>query len=105
MSDDGQEEGPVREVRYRGAWNRESIDKAPTVYANQMFLTHAGDEFYLVFGETFPPLLLPGDEIPPESERELKVKPLIKIAITKDRMESFMQAINQNWEHFRKKGE
>ena len=105
MSGDGQEEPQAREVRFRAVWDKDSIDKTPTIYANQLFITHAGEEFYLVFGETFPPLLLPGDELPPESERTLTVKPLIKIAITRDRMEGFAQAIHGNWQNFQKKGE
>ena len=107
MSNDGtgQDERQVKEVKFSGIWSKDSLDAAPTIYAKQLFLSHAGDEFYLVFGETFPPLLLPGDDVPPEDERTLTIKPLIKIAITKDRMESFMQAIKTNWDSFQKKGE
>ena len=63
--------------------------RIPTVYANQLLITHAGNEFYLVFGELFPPLVTDRENLP----ESIEITPLIKVAITRDNMISFTQLI------------
>ncbi len=78
----------------------ESPEQAPTIYANQLVVTHVGGESYLVFGEIIPPLILGPDKEPlPEF---VPVKPRVKIVVTPEHMIIFTKAIQQNVENFLK---
>jgi hypothetical protein len=50
---EGQEEEAVQ-LRLR--WQDHS--QLPTLYANQVYMTHAGNEFYVIFGEVQLPVLV-----------------------------------------------
>ncbi len=76
----------------------DNIGDIDTIYANQIMITHAQDEFFLVFGETFIGLIDPNS--PP---KEIKVKPVIKIAITQNAMINFEKIISGNIEKFKQK--
>src|SRR5437868_13414651 len=67
------------------------LDDAPTAYANQLYVTFTGREFYLVFGELLIPLLTGNKESMPSS---LQIRPVLKIAITPDSMIDFAKVIN-----------
>lgn len=81
-------------VSLRLEWG--TIDDLPTLYANQMFITHAGQEFYLVFGEVAPVLF--NKDNPPD---HLEIKPVAKLAIAPDNMELFLQVIKDNFERYK----
>lgn len=70
----------------------------PTIYVNQLYITHGGKEFYLVFGETAIPVLLgvPGEALPDR----LEIKPLVKIAVAHEAMIEFANIISQNVSKF-----
>lgn len=77
----------------------ETID-LPTVYANQLFISHAGREFFLIFGEVTPPVLT---KITPERLQELKsieIKPVAKIAISAEAMPEIAKVIEENVANF-----
>lgn len=61
----------------------------PTLYANQLYVSRSGPEYYLIFGELEPPILI-GDEDAPEV---LYTKPVAKIAVSPEAMLRFAQAI------------
>lgn len=70
----------------------------PTIYANQLLITHAGGEFYLLFGEMTPPMISnPDKESLPEF---VTVKPVAKMAITPANMVNIAAVIGQNVERF-----
>jgi hypothetical protein len=69
----------------------------PTIYANHLFLTHAGGEFYLVFGELAPVTHIDKDS-PPDC---LEIKPVVKIAITSENMLGIAEAIQINVSRFK----
>ena len=69
-----------------------SAHDAPTVYANQLLISHAGAEYYLVFGELVPPLVLDNSNLP----AKIEIKPLVKIAVTHEMMLRFAEAIQTN---------
>jgi hypothetical protein len=83
-----------KEVKIEMKWG--CIDDTPTVYANQLLITHAGPEFYLIFGEIVPVNVDNLNAIP----QPLSVKPKIKIAISREIMSLFIDAINDNFEKF-----
>jgi hypothetical protein len=85
-------EGSVIPIRWR------SSEDLPTIYANQLLITHAGGEFYLIFGEFVPPLIDKG--FLPEN---VYIKPVAKIAITPQNMAMFNEAFRQNLEMFKSK--
>ncbi len=66
-----------------------------TRYANHLMVTHAGGEFYLVFGELFFPAMAQ-DEKP----EYVEIVPVARIAISPDNMIRFSEAIRQNIEKF-----
>ena len=74
-----------------------STEDIPTVYANQVLITHTMGEFFIIFGEVTPPLLLDDKAQIPDS---LKVKPVAKIAISHNNMLSIAAAIQQNVQGF-----
>lgn len=83
-----------------------SGEDIPTLYANQLIITHSGGkEFYLVFGEAVLPLqtlLNLGKENLPKS---VPVKPLAKIAVSPQTMIEFANLININVNNFLRKSE
>lgn len=76
-----------------------SSDKAPTYYANNLYITHAGNEFYLVFGELGPILDIDVEDLP----EFLDIKPIVKIAVSPDNMIKIAKAIQENMELYSKK--
>lgn len=76
-----------------------SSDKAPTIYANNLYITHAGNEFYLVFGELPPILELDIENLP----EYLEIHPVIKIAVSPENMMKFANAIQENVDKFKQK--
>ena len=51
----------------------------PTIHANRLFISHAGREFLLIFGEVTPPVEIePTPEQSQESE-STEIKPVAKI--------------------------
>ena len=69
-----------------------------TIYVNHFFVSHAGDEFYLTFGELVPPV------IPHESVEEMRARigstleivPIVRLAIAPDAMLKIAEAIRTN---------
>lgn len=68
-------------------------ESLPTLYANQLFISHAGGEFYLVFGEVVPPAGLVDASSVPEY---LEVKPVARLAISPTTMIRMAEVISQN---------
>ncbi len=73
-------------------------NQIPTIYANHLYITHSGGEFYLVFGE-LAAIINIDKENPPES---LEIKPVAKIAITPDNMLRFAEVIQTNLNNYQK---
>ncbi|MBI1800610.1 MAG: hypothetical protein HYR71_03155 [Chloroflexi bacterium] len=67
-----------------------AVDHLPTLYANQLFITNAGQEVYLVFGEITPPVVVNPADLP----KQLEIKPVAKIAVSREAMLKFREAIN-----------
>jgi len=69
-----------------------------TIYANHFFISHAGGEFYLTFGELVPPVT------PDESAEDLRkrvgdtlnIVPLVRLAITPEVMIKIAEAVRTN---------
>jgi len=76
----------------------QSSESLPTIYSNQVLISHTGPEFYLIFGEVSTPAIL-GD-IAGTVPEKLSVKPLIKIAITPTMMIQMAQVISDNVNRF-----
>jgi hypothetical protein len=62
-----------------------------TVYSNNLLITHAGREFYFLFGELVPPnaRLIP-------KPKYAFVKPIVRVAVTPETMLSIADAIQKN---------
>lgn len=82
-------------VEVRLVWDKPA--EVPTMYANNLIISHSGSEFYLVFGETEPWLELDSSIIP----SELKIKPIVKIAISHKNMLKFAEIIEGNVNQFK----
>ncbi|MCZ7568232.1 MAG: hypothetical protein M5U01_06550 [Ardenticatenaceae bacterium] len=72
----------------------ENAGDVPTHYANMLWITHGGPEFFLVFGEIVPPP--PGSSVP----EQLTVRPIAKIAISPLIMPEIARIIHDNVEKF-----
>lgn len=74
-----------------------SAEDLPTLYANHLYVTHAGGhEFYLVFGELGPQVDL-DVENPPES---IEIKPVAKIVVSASNIKRIARVIDENVEKF-----
>ncbi len=91
-----------KEVKHEGKLVRliwSSADDLPAIYANHVFITHAGEsEFHLIFGYLTPPLVMPesSNEIPDS----LVIKSIVKIVIAHQTMKKFVEAMVKNLEAF-----
>lgn len=74
----------------------------PTLYANQVYITHAGTEFYVVFGEVQLPVLV---NVRPEDIGELEVKPVAKLVFTPEAIIPIVEAMADNLRSFQRRGE
>ena len=93
MSDEPKASGR-RELQVR--WEMSDV---PTIYANQLLLTHGGPEFYFIFGEIIPV----DDADPMQVPDVLKVRPRVRIAVSREVMHSFVDAIDNNFAKFSEK--
>lgn len=75
-------------------WDK--VTRAPTVYTNQLVVSHSGGEFYLIFGEMQIPTIL-HDEKPPT---EIKVKEVARIAVTPDMAVQFANVLSESVSRF-----
>lgn len=65
----------------------------PTLYANQVYISHAGPEFYIVFGEVQVPVLTNAQ---PGQLHELTVRPVARLAVTPEAMMQIADAVARN---------
>ena len=81
-------------VEFRMRW--EEATDLPSVYANQVYITHAGGEFYVIFGEVELPIMLSlaPDEL--KGPRDLVVKPVAKLVFTPSAMAAVVKAMAEN---------
>lgn len=66
-----------------------------TIYANQLYISHAGDQFFLVFGEAIP--VVDPDQLP----KSIEIKPVAKIVITPQNMLRIAEVIQNNVARFK----
>jgi len=71
-----------------------------TVCVNHVFITGAGAELYLVFGELVMPISLGPEEIP----KTLEIVPKVRLAVTPDAMRNMARAMQQIVERLSKQG-
>jgi hypothetical protein len=72
----------------------------PTLYANQVYITHAGGEFYVVFGEVQLPILVNPSPDELDRVREVAVKPVAKLVLTPEGISSVVRAMAENIRRF-----
>jgi hypothetical protein len=84
---------PTFQVRIPIEWD--DPGEAPIVYANQVLISHAGPEFFLVFGVVVPPLNT--NDLPDT----LKIRPQVRVVVSREAMGSIVQAMNDNLQRFR----
>ena len=84
-------------VRVRLKWS--SPKDLITIYVNHMTITHAGTEFYLIFGELPVPAFMDVKDVP----EELEIIPKVRLAISPDAMQAIARVIQENLEGFVKK--
>ena len=100
MSGNGKDEPKPVLIEFATDWQHEDIEALPTIYANQVYVTHSGPEFYLVFGETFPPLVKEGEKVPEPDERQVPVRLVAKIAMSPSSMGRMVDVLKRNWKTF-----
>lgn len=72
-----------------------------TIHINQMIINHSGPEFYVTFGELYPPPFTDPSELP----EELEIRPRVRLAIAPEAMIRIMEVINDNVSQYMKKKE
>jgi len=92
---EGQEEEAVQ-LRLR--WQDHS--QLPTLYANQVYMTHAGNEFYVIFGEVQLPVLVNVTPEELEKTQEIQVKPVAKLVFTPETIIPIVDAMAENVRKF-----
>lgn len=89
-------------ITIRVVWP-ESVD-LPTVYANQLYIQHTNNEFFLIFGDMMPPIAAGShDERRKklESLSEITIRPVVKLAMSPPAMLRMAEAVQENVEKFR----
>lgn len=79
---------PSFQVRVPLEWSDD--EEVPIVYANQVLVSHGGPEFFLVFGVVLPPAN------PGELPDALRIRPQVRVVISRDAMASVVKALNDN---------
>ncbi|MBM3301000.1 MAG: DUF3467 domain-containing protein [Deltaproteobacteria bacterium] len=94
---------PKEEVTLRLRW--QDASDLPTLYANQVYVSHAGGEFYVVFGEVQQPILLNLTPDDLQKMGEIQVKPVAKLVFTPEAMASVLKALTDNVGSFKQRQE
>jgi hypothetical protein len=102
MTDNNAAEAAQIGIPIKTVWPKDAIGQTPTIYANQLLITHAGPEFFLVFGVVTPVLVGPDEELDVAELGPLTVTPVAKIAVSPDTMAAMAEAIQCNVETYRK---
>jgi len=75
-------------VPVRAEWK--DPNQLPTLYANHFYISHAGGEFYLIFGEAkFPIMITPG-HVP----EQIDIVPVARLLVNPDVMMRIADAIS-----------
>jgi tripartite-type tricarboxylate transporter receptor subunit TctC len=72
-------------------------DELATTYANQLYISHSGAEFYLVFGEATPPTESINKQ---SSPKYVEIRPVARIAVSPEVMIQMANVIGQNVSRF-----
>ena len=102
MTDNNAAEAAQIGIPIKTVWPKDAIGQTPTIYANQLLITHAGPEFFLVFGVVTPVLAGPDEELDIAELGPLTVTPVAKIAVSPDTIAAMAEAIQSNVETYRK---
>ena len=78
----------------------ETGEDVPVEYANQVFVSHAGGEFYLVFGQLVSPHVSTPEPDAKELPDFIPIKPVARLAIAPAAMVRILQALQSNVERF-----
>jgi hypothetical protein len=84
---------PSFQVRIPLEWS--SAADTPIVYANQVMISHAGPEFFLVFGVVLPP------DAPDQIPDSLTIQPQVRVVVAREAMPAIAQALSENVQRFR----
>lgn len=84
---------PNFQVRIPLEWA--SASDTPIVYANQVMISHAGPEFFLVFGVVLPP------DAPDQIPDSLTIQPQVRVVVAREAMPAIAQALNDNVQRYR----
>ncbi|HRO24586.1 MAG TPA: hypothetical protein PLR07_09870 [Promineifilum sp.] len=84
------------DLEFRLAWALNT--DIHTIYANHFFISHAGGEFYLTFGELVPPVTPneSADDLRKRVGDTLEIMPLVRLAITPEVMIKIAEAVRTN---------
>jgi hypothetical protein len=102
VADESESQSAEIGIPIRTTWPKEDISKTPTIYANQLLITHAGPEFFLVFGVVTPVLVGPDEQLDVTELGPLTVTPVAKIAVSPETMATMAEAIQNNVESYKK---
>ncbi len=78
----------------------------PTIYANQLFIHHTGNEFFMTFGELQPPIVVGSKEerrekLKATAIRGVTIRPVARLAISPPAMMAIAEVIRENTEKFK----
>lgn len=71
--------------------------ETPTVYANQLHVSHATGEFYITFGELAPPIVVHPEELP----ETIPIRPVVRVVVSPSQLEGMLQTLATNFESFK----
>jgi len=95
MSDNGSDDAHRKEIQFKVVWRTKDADDLQSLHANQLLIGQTPFEYYLIFGESgIPiPMFAGQDDLSPEQERELPIKPLVKIAVPPAAMKNMVKLL------------
>ncbi len=89
----------VSEIRIPLEWY--VPEELPTYYATNLVIQHTEHEFFITFFELVPPITL--GKTPEEIERlqSVRARALARVAVSPDRLEEFIQVMQDNLTKYR----
>jgi len=92
-----------REVKLALHWLDSS--SLPTLYASQVYVSHAGGEFYVIFGEVQQPIWVNLTRAEIEEKGRVAVRPVAKLVLTYENMKRFVEVVAANLATYEKRRE
>jgi len=83
----------------------EGAEKVPIAYANYIFITHTGNEFFVTFAQIHPPYLISPKKEDIERIQSIPATVVSRIALTPSKTKELIDVLQDNYNKYVKQEE